>query len=49
MDHTYAVTVRLPSGNYATFTIVAGYETAAREAAIAMSGGGTVSCVRRLK
>jgi hypothetical protein len=47
MDHTYAVSVRLPSGDYATVTIVAGHDTAARNAAIAMTGG-TVSCIRRL-
>ena len=44
---SYAVTVRLPNGQYATLTITANDGVAASSAAVAMTGG-EVSCVRRL-
>ena len=44
---SYAVTVRLPSGQYATLTITAINDGAASSAAAAMTGG-EVSCIRRL-
>ena len=44
---SYAVSVRLPNGQYATLTISAINDTAAASAAAAMTGG-EVSSVRRL-
>ena len=44
---TYAVSVRLPNGQYVTLTITAISDTAAASAAVAMTGG-EVGCIRRL-
>jgi hypothetical protein len=44
---TYAVSVRLPNGEYVTLTITAISDTAAASAARAMTGG-EVGCITRL-
>jgi hypothetical protein len=44
---SFAVTVRLPNGQYATLTITAINDNAAASAAVAMTDG-EVSCIRRL-
>jgi len=47
MESTYAVSVRLPNGQYATVTVIAANTTAAASAAAAMTDG-TVSLIRKL-
>ena len=44
---SYAITIRLPNGQYATITISAINDTASASAAVAMTNG-EVSCIRRL-